>query len=123
MDDKCAKRARLDAEGGAGSRASDNGGGRGDEILLPLFAGAATDNETRIPLGEEDHEEESSEVCDNATNLYQGYFCFVLFNACMLMFIMKGGFQKAAAIGQKSRGQGLEPQGAHGREGVERVDG
>ena len=78
MDDKCAKRARLDAEGGAGARAADTGGGADasdDEALFPLFSGAATDNETRIPLGEEDFEdEEGSEVCNNATNFYKGLF-------------------------------------------------
>jgi hypothetical protein len=72
MDNKCAKRARLDAEGRAGARAADTGGGADasdDEALFPLFSGAATDNETRIPLGEEDHEdEEGSEVCNNTTN-------------------------------------------------------
>jgi len=75
MDDKCAKRARLDAEGGAGARAADTGGGSDDETLFPLFAVAATDNETRIPLGEEDNEdEEGSEVCNNATSFYKGLF-------------------------------------------------
>ena len=66
------KWARPDAEGGAGARAPGTGAGSDDETLLPLFA-AATDNGTRIPLGEEDHEdEEASEACSNSASFYKG---------------------------------------------------
>ena len=74
MDGKCAKRVRLGAEGGAGARAADTGGGSDGETLLPLFA-AAADNETQIPLGEVDYEDgEASEVCNNAAGFYKGLF-------------------------------------------------